>query len=581
MGGLHAAIEDAISSSLFRGLFIGSQDLHISHVLYADDTLFFGEWNDQNINNLITGLGCFYTVSGLPINFQKSNLFGLRIQQSEVERLASGKGCSASFLPFTYPIPGLRTQGSQEAHMNQARVQLYEVDLMLQEKLDKCNSLVLSWILGQFDSLVDLPACTYACAPKLKEHSQLLRLMQFLMGLDDTYGPVKCLILTTEPLPDVKYAFATFSRDESHRQSHVNASTSRSGPSAFAAKHTIDRCYELVGYPSGFKKKGTSQSINNVNNVVLDKVDHSRGIPHTFTSDQYQRLMNLLSGLGESSNVQDNVLANTSPFVHPNGTVAQVMQIGNYKHFKNLIIKDALVVPSYHDLTERSLMGTAVIGVVYIFFDEVSLRSGSASLRDLEMQITQTLDLANIYGRKRFYDEEETRFKSMALAADDSLWEKSCSEVMTLTYQDHSPKERFGLGTMKHTKPKTRESSKNNVSGLVTVSDTEPVTSLVPTKVKNNDQESKIDELKKLVQMLMDEKINSTQKIQEPKFVSSQPESSKFVNSSKQSQDSKPNGKNPDSSKPVRPKTSSKTQAQMSEEELLLNPPSQVNPPYE
>ncbi|GJU91494.1 retrovirus-related pol polyprotein from transposon TNT 1-94 [Tanacetum coccineum] len=83
------------------------------------------------------------------------------------------------------------------------------------------------------------------------------------------------------------------------------------------------------------------------------------------------------------------------------------------------------------------------------------------------------------------------------------------SEVMPLTYQDHSPKER---------------------PGPVTVCDTEPLTSLVPTKVKINDQESKIDELTKVSK------------------------SSKSVNSSKLSQESKPNGKNTDSSKPVKPK---------------------------
>ncbi|GKC06662.1 retrovirus-related pol polyprotein from transposon TNT 1-94 [Tanacetum coccineum] len=52
----------------------------------------------------------------------------------------------------------------------------------------------------------------------------------------------------------------------------------------------------------------------------------------------------------------------------------------------------------------------------------------------------------------------------------------------------------------------------------------------------------------------MDEKINSTQKIQESKFVDPKLESSKSVNSSKLSQDSKPNGKNINLSKPVRPK---------------------------
>ncbi|GJY03460.1 hypothetical protein Tco_0369400 [Tanacetum coccineum] len=64
-------------------------------------------------------------------------------------------------------------------------------------------------------------------------------------------------------------------------------------------------------------------------------------------------------------------------------------------------------------------------------------------------------------------------------------------------------------------------------SGPATISDTKPVTSSVHTKVKTNDQESKIDELTKL------------------------PESSKSVKSSKQSQDSKPNGRNPESSKPI------------------------------
>ncbi|GJV06642.1 retrovirus-related pol polyprotein from transposon TNT 1-94 [Tanacetum coccineum] len=59
----------------------------------------------------------------------------------------------------------------------------------------------------------------------------------------------------------------------------------------------------------------------------------------------------------------------------------------------------------------------------------------------------------------------------------------------------------------------------------VTISNPELVTSLVPTEVKTNDQESKINELTKLVQMLMDEN-NSTQKTQEQK---TNPDSSKLV----------------------------------------------------
>ncbi|GKF02104.1 hypothetical protein Tco_0029027, partial [Tanacetum coccineum] len=114
------------------------------------------------------------------------------------------------------------------------------------------------------------------------------------------------------------------------------------------------------------------------------------------------------------------------------------------------------------------------------------------------------------------------------------------SEVMLLTFQPHSPKERSFLGIMKHTKPETQDSLNKSVSGIVTVSETEPTTPLVPTEVKETEQESKINELTKLVQMLIDEKINSTQKTQESNSQIQQIESSKSVDSSKLSQDSKP-----------------------------------------
>ncbi|GJU42005.1 hypothetical protein Tco_1194962 [Tanacetum coccineum] len=73
------------------------------------------------------------------------------------------------------------------------------------------------------------------------------------------------------------------------------------------------------------------------------------------------------------------------------------------------------------------------------------------------------------------------------------------SEVMTLTFQPHSLKERPGLGSMKHTKPKTQDSLNKSASGNITVSETEPTTPLIPTKVKDTKQESKINELTKLV----------------------------------------------------------------------------------
>ncbi|GKD24974.1 hypothetical protein Tco_1231188 [Tanacetum coccineum] len=73
------------------------------------------------------------------------------------------------------------------------------------------------------------------------------------------------------------------------------------------------------------------------------------------------------------------------------------------------------------------------------------------------------------------------------------------SEVMELIYQDHSPRERSGLGEMNHTKPETSESLNKIILGPVTHHNTEPFTYSLPTKVNTNDQESKINEVTKPV----------------------------------------------------------------------------------
>ncbi|GKB53843.1 retrovirus-related pol polyprotein from transposon TNT 1-94 [Tanacetum coccineum] len=110
------------------------------------------------------------------------------------------------------------------------------------------------------------------------------------------------------------------------------------------------------------------------------------------------------------------------------------------------------------------------------------------------------------------------------------------SEIMPLTFQPHFPKERPGLGIMKHTKPETQDSLNKSVQGTITVSETEPTTHSVPTEVKETEQESKINELTKLT------------------------ESSKSVDSSKIGQDSKPKVQNTGSSKSLRPKPIQKPQ---------------------
>nr|GEU66144.1 hypothetical protein [Tanacetum cinerariifolium] len=134
------------------------------------------------------------------------------------------------------------------------------------------------------------------------------------------------------------------------------------------------------------------------------------------------------------------------------------------------------------------------------------------------------------------------------------------SKVMPLTFQPHSSKKIPGLGIMKHTKPETQDSSNKSVLGTVTVSEIKQITPLVPTKVKDTKQESNLNELTKLVQMLIDEKVNSNQETQESTSKIQKTESSKLVVSSKMSQDSKHKVQNTGLSKSLKPKSIHKPQ---------------------
>ncbi|GJY57414.1 hypothetical protein Tco_0456529, partial [Tanacetum coccineum] len=100
----------------------------------------------------------------------------------------------------------------------------------------------------EFDIMYNLPECSCDRAPALKKHNDLLKLMQFLMRLDDVYTPIRMGL-----------------RKEL----------------AIVSLLVIQLDPVLV------------RSVNEAS-----RADSSDGITHALTSDQYKKLMNLLSSSG-------------------------------------------------------------------------------------------------------------------------------------------------------------------------------------------------------------------------------------------------------------------------------------------
>nr|GEV88699.1 hypothetical protein [Tanacetum cinerariifolium] len=95
---------------------------------------------------------------------------------------------------------------------------------------------MLNSLWREYDPMVQLLVCTCDSASSFKDHYQLLKLVQFVMGLDDIYAPIRSTLLTTNPLPTIKEVFSLLSRDESHRNIHSGGSEVKSGSSAFVSK---------------------------------------------------------------------------------------------------------------------------------------------------------------------------------------------------------------------------------------------------------------------------------------------------------------------------------------------------------
>ncbi|GKC73204.1 RNA-directed DNA polymerase, eukaryota, reverse transcriptase zinc-binding domain protein, partial [Tanacetum coccineum] len=75
MESLHISFQRVVDVGMFTGIKLSSL-LNISHLFYADDAIFLGQWNDSNIDTLVHVMECFYHVSGLRINLCKKQDYG-------------------------------------------------------------------------------------------------------------------------------------------------------------------------------------------------------------------------------------------------------------------------------------------------------------------------------------------------------------------------------------------------------------------------------------------------------------------------------------------------------------------------
>nr|GEV71523.1 putative reverse transcriptase domain-containing protein [Tanacetum cinerariifolium] len=82
--GLNTIVSEAVEKGIFRGTKVGKNNVSVSHLQYANDTIFFGEWNLENVKALICILKCFEEVIGLKVNYNKIIIYGVGVNDVEL-----------------------------------------------------------------------------------------------------------------------------------------------------------------------------------------------------------------------------------------------------------------------------------------------------------------------------------------------------------------------------------------------------------------------------------------------------------------------------------------------------------------
>ncbi|XP_071693604.1 uncharacterized protein [Rutidosis leptorrhynchoides] len=100
--GLNILTQRAAENGIFKGINVGRDKIMVSHLQYADDMIFFGDWYRSNLANVMKLLRCFEELSGLKVNFAKTKLIGVGISSEDSKLMADRFGCSSGDFPITY-----------------------------------------------------------------------------------------------------------------------------------------------------------------------------------------------------------------------------------------------------------------------------------------------------------------------------------------------------------------------------------------------------------------------------------------------------------------------------------------------
>ncbi|XP_016168738.1 uncharacterized protein LOC107611308 [Arachis ipaensis] len=99
---LHRMLGVAVRNRCISPLLVGRDQVELSHLQFADDTILFCPPEEETIKNYRRILRCFELMSGLSINFDKSSLIPINCDDQWVQCMSRMLGCKIASLLVKY-----------------------------------------------------------------------------------------------------------------------------------------------------------------------------------------------------------------------------------------------------------------------------------------------------------------------------------------------------------------------------------------------------------------------------------------------------------------------------------------------
>ena len=97
-----------------KGFRVGRNRTGVTHMQFTDDTIFFSNTCEEELQTLKSLLLVFGHISRLKVNLDKSNIYGIDLEQNHLSRLAELLDCKAFGWPILYL--GLPLGGNPKAY---------------------------------------------------------------------------------------------------------------------------------------------------------------------------------------------------------------------------------------------------------------------------------------------------------------------------------------------------------------------------------------------------------------------------------------------------------------------------------